>query len=308
MTRTPRLIVCALGLEALLFGFLAFALLDRRTHQADTTFDVNQWGYRDDARGMKERGEIRVALVGGSAAFERQLPAAQTLAGRLYIELRQAGAATRQIYSVVNISEPHAGADSYVETLRDYGYLEPDVVVLFDGYDTLTGRPAHGRRRSAVYRATGYLPTLPSKIFGGQPWMSDPDDGIAPILRDDSSPSVGAGCKEASAAYCAAIAATARFAISREDVVLVVSPPFVSARHEQQQHSLGRFLERELAGESRFRYLDLGHALPLSDPVQSTDGLHRTEIGNHVIAQRIASTLLPWISSPGVLRSHGDGS
>jgi hypothetical protein len=308
MTRTRQLVALGLGLEALLSAFLVFALLDRRAHESDTVHGFNQWGYRDEARGSKEPGEIRVALVGGSAAFERQLPAAQTLAGRLYIELRQAGAPVRQLYSVVNLSEPHAGADTYMETLRDYEYLQPDAVVVFDGYDVLLGEPAHGRRRSAVYRAAGYLPMLPSKLLRQPQWLSDPDEGIAPLLRDDARPAADAGCDEASAAYCAAIADTVRFALSRQHAVLVVSPPFVSSRHATQQRSLARFLDRGLAGEPRFRYLDLGNAVPLSDPVHSTDGLHRTEIGNHVVAQRIAGMLLPWIGTPGILRSRGSGS
>src|SRR5205085_7969813 len=124
-----------------------------------------------------EGSEIRVALVGGSAAFEPQLPAAQTLAGRLIIELRAAGARKHVVFSVVNLSQPQAGADTYAETLRDYEYLRPDVVVVFDGYDTLTGRPRFGRRQSAVYRVTGYLPLLPARLFNRPAWLSDPDNG-----------------------------------------------------------------------------------------------------------------------------------
>src|SRR5262249_35645532 len=109
------------------------------------------------------------------------------------------------------------------------------------------------------------------------------------------------------AAYCAAIADTVRFGIAEHLDVLVVSPPFVSHRHEQQQRSLEKFLERQFGHERQFAYLDLGRAIPLSDPVQSPDGIHRTEIGNHLVAQRIARMLVPWLG-PDIIRSRAGGS
>jgi hypothetical protein len=76
--------------------------------------------------------------------------------------------------------------------------------------------------------------------------------------------------------------------------VIVVSPPAVSARHARQQQSLGEMLGREFGRDPQFLYLDLGKAMDLSSPEQSPDGLHRTDIGNHVVAQRIAAALLTW--------------
>jgi hypothetical protein len=37
----------------------------------------------------------------------------------------------------------------------------------------------------------------------------------------------------------------------------------------------------------------------LADPELSPDGLHRTNIGNHVVGQRIASALLKWPAFAG---------
>jgi len=234
-------------------------------------------------------------LAGGSAAFEPGLPYAPTLGGRLYIELRAAGAPERQLYSVVNISEPGAGAASYPAMLRDYVFLDPDAICVFDGYDMPTGVPPRGRRQSLVFRLTGYLPVLTAQLLKQAGWMSDPDGGVADLLQDGrSAPPQDVSCAGASAGYCAAMANTVSAGLRFGRPVIVVSPPSVSARHRSQQQSLAEVLAREFGRDSRFLYLDLGRAMDLSSPEQSPDGLHRTDIGNHVVAQRIAAALLKW--------------
>ena len=292
-TDRPRLTALFI-LQAVIFAGLAFALLDRRAHERDAVFGLNQWGYRHEARGAREAGERRVAILGGSSVFEAGHAYDVTMAGQLFIELRQAGAAERRVYSVVNLSEPQAGADTFVRTLRDYRYLDPDLVCIVDGYDRLSGEPPHGRDRSLVFRATGYLPMLPAKLFGGRAWLSDADEGIAPTLRDDSGDRGDVSCAAGSASYCAAIADAVRAGLDQGRAVMVVSPPVVSGRHGRQQQSLAESLGRAFGTESRFRYLDLGGSIDLSDRFQSPDGIHRTDVGNHVVAQRIAHAILAW--------------
>lgn len=291
---TRRRFTILLAVEMLAFAFLAFALLDRHAHQRDPIYGVNQWGYRDEARGSKEPGEIRVALVGGSGAFEADLPYTQTLAGQMFLELRAAGSGSRQNYSVVNLAEPRASADGYVQTLRAYMYLRSDAVCIFDGYDALKGTPPHARRRSPAFRIAGYLPILPARLLGRPGWLSDRDGGIADILRDGTGDPQDVSCSGASAAHCGAIAATVRFALQQRQPVLVVSPPAVSSRHAQLQRSLTDVLTREFGRNPQFASLDLGSALNHSDHVESTDGIHRTGIGNHVVGQKIAHMLIKW--------------
>lgn len=282
-------------LEAIAFGWLAFALLDRRTHmRVQIEYGFNQWGYRDEPRGSKEPGERRVALIGGSSLFEAALLQPRTLTGNLFIELRASGAPGRQQYSVANLAEPGAGADSYPDTIRHYAFLDPDVICIFDGYDMPASPPMHGRRQSAAFRAVGYLPVLPAKLLGSPPWLSDTDGGVAEMLQDQPNGPPDVSCAGASAGYCAAMAATVRAGLEQGRAVMVVSPPSVSAHHARQQRSLGVALSQEFGRNSAFAYLDLGSVMNLSDRELSPDGLHRTDIGNHVVAQRIASALLKW--------------
>jgi hypothetical protein len=310
MSRTPRALTALFAAETIAFAFLAGALLDRHLHQRDPSCGINQWGYREEARGSKQPGEFRVSIIGGSAAFEAGVPFGKTLAAQIFYELRQAGAPNGQEYSVVSLAEPRVGADSYIDTIRDYAFLNPDAVCIFDGYDALSGMPPHGRRRSWVFRATGYLPMLPNLVLGRPAWMSDPDGGIADLLRDDQPDSSDISCGGTSGPYCAAIVETVRLGLRQAPLVIVASPPSVSARHEAQQRSLSVMLTREFGQDPRFQYLDLGAAIDLGDPVHSPDGIHRTEVGNHVVGQQIATAVLQWRAKapPASLSRRNDGS
>ena len=289
----PRRTTLALfALEALAFAFLVFALIDRRAHQADPANGINQWGYRGAARGERLPGEIRIALLGGSAAFEGGTILEETMANNLLYQLQEVGRPRSQEYSIANLSEPQVSADSYASTLRAYEFLDPDVVVIFDGYDAIAGQPAHSRQRSFVFRTVGYLPILPSRILGRPAWLSDADRGVLDMLKDGQSDPADVGCTGASTTYCAAMADTVRYALQRGYPIVVASPPYVSARHAAQQRSLGAALTQAFGSDARFMYLDLGTAIDLSNRAESRDGLHRTILGNHEVGQRIAVGIL----------------
>ena len=292
---TRRTMAALVALDLLWLTFLAFALADRRYHQRDPVFGVNQWGYRGEARAEREPGEIRVALVGGSAAYEAGLPNEATLASSLFFELRNAGSPSNQEYSVVNLAEPGVAADSYVDAIRRYAFLDPDVVVIFDGYDRFTGVPPHARERSLVFRSTGYLPILPARWLGRPGWLSDPDADVSEILRDGAGGD--ASCSGASSAYCAAMIDAVRTILDQGRRAIVVSPPSISPRHAQEQQSLAAALARAFDREPRFLYVDAGSAADLTKPVNSPDGVHRTNVGNHDIGQRVAQELLKMLGS-----------
>ena len=288
---TRRTVGLVFALEAMVFAFVLFAQLDRRTHKADV-FGVNQWGFRGEARGERQPGEIRVALIGGSAAYEAATKHEDTMAMAIVSQLQENGRPLSQEYSVVNLAQPRVSADSYVGTLRAYAFLEPDAVAVVDGYDANAGLPPHAREQSAVFRTAGYLPILPARLLGRPAWLSDPDGGILDMLQDGRTDPADVGCDGASKAYCTAMADTVRFVLQRGLPVVVASPPFVSTRHAAQQRSLGAYLSRTFASDPRFLYLDLGTAINLTHPAESPDGIHRTVVGNHEVGQPIALGLL----------------
>jgi hypothetical protein len=296
-----------LAAEAAAFGCLAFALVDRHVHLASPD-GVNQWGFRGEARGEREPDETRVALIGGSAAYEPAALHEDTMAMAVLTQLEEVGRQTRREYSVVNLAQPRVSADSYVDTIRAYEFLGLDVVCVFDGYDTLGGLPPHARERSLVFRTLGYLPILPARILDRPAWLSDGDLGLADLLQDRSAP-VDVSCDGASRAYCSAMVDTVRFALHRDHPIVVATPPSPSTRHRAQQRSLAAALTRDFGSDPRFVHLDLGAAIDLSNALQSPDGIHRTPVGDHVVGQRIAVEVLRLLSRlPPHLNDRSGGS
>lgn len=294
---TRRTLALIFTAELLAFALLTFALLDRHAHQRDPVFGFNQWGYRGEARAEREAGEIRVALIGGSAVYEAGVQHSDTLASQLFFELRDAGAPRGQVYGVANLSEPRVGPDSYVQALNDYAFLDPEVVCILDGYDALEGLPPHARHQSSVFRATGYLPILPARILRRPAWLSDPPNGIADVLRDDRSGDVS--CAGASAGYCAAMADAVRLGLLHRRLVVVALPPIVSMRHGAQQRSLAAALQREFNADRRFVLVDLAPWVNMSDRRNSPDGVTRTTEGNHIVGQQLGIAIVKQLAASG---------
>src|SRR6202040_255683 len=101
----------------------------------------NPWGYQGPAKFRKNLDERRIALVGGSAAFGFGVGFEQSPPSIFQYTLTQEW---RPKYSgkpttVVGLAEVGAGAGSYIATLQDYAYLDPDAICIYDGYAPVDG-------------------------------------------------------------------------------------------------------------------------------------------------------------------------
>jgi hypothetical protein len=271
---TPRRFWIIATLEGAAVVLLSALILDIHLHRREeTTIGVNQWGFRGPLRTTQEPGVVRIAIVGGSAAFAADTMWWDTIPARLASALNESRRRAR--FRVDNLAEPAAGARTYESTLRDYGYLRPDVVCILDGYDAVDGQPLHGRRESLVYRVTGYLPMVPSVLFRRPQPSADPATAIAPVLRDGPfNPVLDPSCSGASASYCLAMLDTVRFALQRGHAVVVATLPYATPRHEVQQQSLAERLAREFGDQQRFRYVNLGRIPePVSQAAQLAGGI-----------------------------------
>jgi lysophospholipase L1-like esterase len=134
--------------------------------RAERSAGMNIWGYRGPLVGRKQPGEVRVAVLGGSTAFGYGVPWDQSIPAALERLLRTRlpiGRATSA--SVVNLAMSNEGAYSFPFTLRDFVFLDYDVVVLYEGYNDLTGtNESVLRHDSPVFRLFGYYPILPMVI------------------------------------------------------------------------------------------------------------------------------------------------
>jgi hypothetical protein len=98
------------------------------------------------------------------------------------------------------------------------------------------------------------------------------------------------GCKHPWGQYCQAIADAVRTAIAADHQVLFVSQPYltgdsVHARHIEQQGEAAAMLVRAFGDDPRVRYVNLGDAIDLDDPVWSFDRMHLTAAGNQRLTE-----------------------
>jgi hypothetical protein len=132
-------------------------------HQrAERSAGLNLWGYRGPRLGRKAPNEVRIAFLGGSSMFGYGLTWDQAIPAVVERELTGPEAPVR----AANLALNNEGAYSFLYTLQDYAYLDPDIVVLYEGYNDLMGDEDGGntsllRHQSAVFRLTGYYPILP---------------------------------------------------------------------------------------------------------------------------------------------------
>ena len=110
------------------------------------------------------------------------------------------------------------------------------------------------RRRSWIYRKTGYLPALPSLMVPGY-WPSPAH------RRDGDDKPEGWSPQEYDAALEVAVAAA-----RRHGPVLVATHPVLSPADAARQDRAGALLRERFAGEPGFEYLDLRKIIDLSAP------------------------------------------
>jgi lysophospholipase L1-like esterase len=168
MSRLPRRKPLLFALTAMVLAgigaMLALVAVDVFLHRkVERSGGVNVWGYRGPAMGRKAANEYRIVVLGGSAAYGYGVLWNETIPSVLEELLNARSRGSDRVYRVVNLGYPNEAAYSFRFTLEDYGYLHPDMVVLYEGYNDLGDEPRLQvfRRESPVYRLTGYLPISP---------------------------------------------------------------------------------------------------------------------------------------------------
>lgn len=177
-------------LVPLMMALAADLYLHRR---AERSAGLNRWGYRGPIVGAKRPGELRVVMLGGSTAFgygvtwDEAIPA--LLERRLNEQRTEAPA------RVINLGFNNEGAYSFLPTLQDFEFLDFDMVILYEGYNDLSGDLAPNRavyrHESVVFRMTGYFPILPLALtekarslrYGGDLDAAYADAGDRPTGR-----------------------------------------------------------------------------------------------------------------------------
>ena len=272
---------------------------------------INLRGYRGPSVGRKQAGEKRVAILGGSTTWGFGLKAGQDFPAQLQRVLAERPDVSHQApVNVLNLGFNNEGAYSFKFTLKDYAYLEPDVVVLYSGYNDVKNieNKIIFRHRSPVFLWTGFLPLLPSltidkltvwkrELSGSdERTIFEPPDVKTIKNGDELRKQVGSLTQKATTTdattatcaewqfYCEQISETVSVALKEGKRVLVVTEPYINNEHVAQQAAIANMLSVRFAGNPNVQYLNLGTAVDLRDTSLCWDGMHLTQEGNRRIA------------------------
>lgn len=293
----PRWLVVVFLMEVAAFSAVALLLADMAWHRRVAERDgINRWGYRGPIARRHQPRENRLVVVGGSAAFGYGRPLDETFPAYLQRNLQQRWrVGFRGIpVTVINLAAVPDDAATFEQTLRDYTDLDYDMVCLYDGYNSLESTlDEHSwRRRSAVFRHTGYLPLVPMAL-AGEPTIGRPRAAISAtgtVLAAASAADSICGPKWDR--YCRVMNDAVRYVLQSGRTAIVVTPPLASPMHGEQQRALAADLRARYGRDPRFHYLDLGSAVDLRDRDLSFDGVHLTAGGNDRIADELTGPVL----------------
>jgi hypothetical protein len=87
--------------------------------------------------------------------------------------------------------------------------------------------------------------------------------------------------------YCQQIYEVTDLALKQGKRVMVVTEPYISDKHVEQQRALEGMLNKRFEGQTNLRYLNLGRTVDLRDRSLCWDGMHLTEEGNRRIADAL---------------------
>jgi hypothetical protein len=186
------------------------------------------------------------------------------------------------------------------------------------------------RRQSPVFRLTGYYPIFPlvfqekamSLRFGGdlnaayenKPVVFRPDLatratasalGAAAEIGQSLERRIGRLSEAAPTAistdeqclprwkeYCGAVREAVAWCLMRNRRVLVVTQPYVSDAHVEQQANVSAMLQARFGANRRLRYVNLGRLLNLRDRTVAYDGLHLVAAANDQVAAHLAGPVM----------------
>jgi hypothetical protein len=236
--------------------------------------------------------------MGGSTALGYGVYSDQTIAAYLE-QVLQSNANNEVRYSVVNLGFNNSGAAALTSDLKYYSGLEPDVVILYTGYDDLEVNHFGGRHESTFFRVSGYYPVLPliitekAKLLRYHSWGRWSQYKTVFRAGQRTEPAQRSLSQSTSnqwdwSYYCGEMKKAIKLALSENTTVVVVTEPYVSAQHIDQQKALREMIEVEFGAEQKVTYVDLGNLINTADVELAPDGMHLNAKGNRLIAEQLA--------------------
>jgi hypothetical protein len=324
MTRRRLAYAALAALLATGLVVLLFVAADIYVHwRTQDLAGVNIRGYRGSLMPSKKPGEIRVAVLGGSTAFGWGLPFHESVPAFLE-RLLNASASTRfSVVNLGAPGQGAYGFLFDLEDFAYLDYDIVCLYEGYNDLGPITKRGLNNyllwRRQSPVFRWTGYYPLLPvvlrekaqamlnggnvntapgevtfnagfakRAVAGAMSAVADAtkglNDSVGVMAPIPPHPSVAEECVEKWRRYCGSVRDAVAWALARDKKVIFITQPYVSDAHVEQQANVAAMLRARFGSDTRFRYVNLGRAIDLTDRAIAYDGLHLVATGNEVIA------------------------
>ena len=226
--------------------------VDQYLHAKHDPYETpNSQGYRGAVLGSKAPGELRVAIVGESAAYGYGMITEYSLGPKLERKL-QAALNPRPV-SVVNLAANGDSSPCYAPTLAHYDWLQPDVVLIDAGYNdnpTTLGRAVSTcyRQRNRIFALTGYWPVsdlyvrekLYTVIYGSAERGYEAAGEIAPIVDDPTFVPQASADAEAQAIsdFCANVDSLIQDQLALGRRVIYMTQPYLNTFPRRQQDAV----------------------------------------------------------------------
>ncbi|MFA5410243.1 MAG: SGNH/GDSL hydrolase family protein [Candidatus Omnitrophota bacterium] len=232
--------------------------------------------------------------------------------------------------TVINLGYNNEGAYAFYFNLKDFLYLKYDYVIFYDGYNDLgIGNVTVYRHSNPVFRAFKYMPILPliieekkmvlqsggrlEDMYLGKKIVFTPspkekiqinilnsalkvyntfDNFANRVSRvSDKEFDMGQIKKDKWAWYKYYMKKAIDFALGCDKKAVVITQPYISDEHREQQGSLKKTIFNTYKDNKNFLYLNLGEAISLKEGLLTFDGMHLNADGCKKMAAIIAQKI-----------------
>jgi hypothetical protein len=237
--RQHRGLVTMLVAEAIILVALLTVALDQYAHaQGETAGVLNRWGYRGAVARQRAHDETRLMMVGGTRAFQPNVPEPDTISARLRFMTEQWVTFDRGPVTAINLALPGLPRGAYAARLDQFRELAPDLICIY--VDLAPGtRPD---QPGLVTKLTGYVPAQP--LLAGIDRRLGRLVGPSPAVTDD----------------VAAVAAAVDTALSISGSVIVAVPE--PTDNERKQLETLRAALSRLSSDPRVAIVELKDGPP----------------------------------------------
>ena len=301
-------------------------------HRHEMNAGLNIWGYRGPVLDDKQDGERRIAVLGGSTAFGYGVTwpdAFPALLEQKLNDVSQSGAMYTAVNLAYNNEGAYSYKYTLRDySYLDYDLA----IFYTGYNDLAAGENRRVfRHDSPIFTLTGYMPIFPLIFFekammlryGGDleaayigektGFTPDPGDRLSAAALETAvrvtkslerqlgrltttdpmdSLATTAACEGEHLFYCDQVTLAVDQVLAGGKRVLVVTQPYMTDGHVEQQSNLNAILNRSYGGNGNVRHVNLGEVLSVEDLTLAWDGMHLTAAGNDVVATRLVDPVL----------------